>query len=64
MYLTSAKIHVIISQVAHSGAHTSKKHKKISKKVKKLSKKVLTSGFGCGIILKSLREWRHTVIEN
>ena len=31
MYLTSAKIHVIISQVAHSGAHTSKKHKKYQK---------------------------------
>ena len=38
--------------------------KKISKKVKKLSKKVLTSGKWCGIISKSLRKLRQTVIEN
>ena len=41
------------------GNDSAKKHKKISKKVKKLSKKVLTSGFWCGIISKSLRELRH-----
>ena len=33
--------------------------KKISKKVKKLLQKVLTSGFGCDIISKSLRKLRH-----
>ena len=34
------------------------------KKMKKLLKKVLTKGIWCGIISKSLRELRQTVIEN
>jgi len=34
------------------------------KKAKKLLKKVLTNGIWCGIISKSLRKRRHTVIEN
>ncbi len=62
--LTNLKVGAIISKVAQEGAITSKNRKKISKKAKKLLKKVLTKGIWCGIISKSLRERRHTVIEN
>ena len=56
--MTSAKYRGIIAQVAYEATITSNNREKISKKVKKLLKKVLTSEFECGIISKSLREWR------
>ena len=56
--LTNGRVSDIISKVTHSGDDHIKNRKKISKKMKKVSKKVLTNGFGCGIISKSLRELR------
>ena len=64
MYLTSAKIHVIISQVAHSGAPTSKKHKKNIKKSEKTFKKGIDKWVLMWYNIKVAARVATSVIEN